>query len=267
MITEPGLYGLGSSGSPVPAMGQVVMLFLITLLGLTALILMRRSAAGVIAGGLLLAAVWTLPARGAPEVTTPGSRPITHIHKDGDVTEVQAMDPVARQRVPALKTKHEIWEPKPDTQAGLDYAQAANWKKSARDWSIKKSLTEPLSIGNAKTVPNNATWDNDYLFYNCTTYALRGTAYLIVNPDVDGKVILDKEYTDKGAADGANYQQGDVVTYVKDGKITHFAKVNSVDQQGKIVDLVSKWGFGYIYQHKPGDIPDAYGAASRVYRK
>jgi hypothetical protein len=88
-----------------------------------------------------------------------------------------------------------------------------------------------------------------------------------LDPDTDGRRIIEDEYDCIGKADGGGYKECDIVTYKKNGKITHYAKVTEVDEQGKIKKLRSKWGRYPLMDHGLTDVPRNYGDPDQVYRK
>jgi hypothetical protein len=262
-IGGPGLYAIGSPGSDVPILGAPGVAALVALLALSAVCLLRRRAPWLVAGVLLMATGSTVTVRALPEVTNPGGRPIMHVDRARDDVE-PCTDPDRRAPTECKQIYGEVWEPREDTPEGRDYTQSPNWKKGfqwrAMNWNFQDKKTGKV------TVPPDATWDDSYLSYDSAVYAFRGPAtWFLCVVSRDAKTILDNEYNDIGAADGNGYQQGDIVSYVT-GSLSHLAKVNSVDAQGKIVDLVSKWGHGYIYKHAPADVPGRFGKPSRVYR-
>jgi hypothetical protein len=53
-------------------------------------------------------------------------------------------------------------------------------------------------------------------------------------------------------------QVDDIVIYRKaNGIAEHSAIVKSVDAQGHVLEVASKWGLCGIYRHRPGDCPYA----------
>jgi hypothetical protein len=267
VLQGPGLFGLGAP-AVLPAFPTPGLVALAVVLATVALWAMRRRAAGAaLAAGLVAAALVGRAAfTSAPEVTNPGNKAINHTEKDGAVTKAAAT--YRGKACTGMSAKYIVWQYK---GAG-DPTNAANWNKVPKTVDMlkeghpdEKGVADDPGIAGAAT---DGAYDNDTdPFYDCAGYALRSSGYIPLDPNTDGKVIIDNEYSKVGAATGTGNRVGDIVTYKKDGKITHYGVVDEVDGDGKIKKVKSKWGRGRKMKHDLGSVPAPYGDADQVYRK
>lgn len=109
--------------------------------------------------------------------------------------------------------------------------------------------------------------------YNCHTYAWHNGVPDTTDPVYDLNFPLwDDSPTNELAQaesldnDTPNRIGDRVVYYDENNHFTHSGIVTSVDDEGNVVRVTSKWGEGSIYDHFPSDVPVEYGATRKYFR-
>ncbi|MBI3365984.1 MAG: hypothetical protein HY033_13905 [Ignavibacteriae bacterium] len=273
LINTPALYGIGHPNPThinpsVPLLtpwGIAIFLAMLFVLGVFAL--RRRTVllallAVTISLATMLAGIPTIRRiTSQPEVTNPGNKPINHTEKVGIKKEAGKLD---GKDVVYHTPSYKIWKYK----GSGDPTNADNWKVDPGSNPRYTGTDQDPGIAGAERTQQN--YDNDqYPFFDCAGYALRDSKFIPLDPNSDGKIIIDNEYNplDGNPKTAGGFRQGDIVTYKKDGKITHYAVVDEVDNDGKIKKCKSKWGKGYIMKHDINSVPNGYGPADKVYCK
>ncbi|MBI3363315.1 MAG: hypothetical protein HY033_00235 [Ignavibacteriae bacterium] len=272
LINTPALYGIGHS-NPTHINPQVPLLtpwgitiFLMMFFVLAAIALrQRKMLLGILAVTISLATMLAgIPvSRGItsqPEVTNPGNKPINHTEK----VEI-------KKRNGKLDGKNVVFHCPVYNhwiyRGAGDPTNANNWNVVPGSPCYTGTDKDPGIAGAERT---QESYDNDkYPFFDCAGYAMRDSKYIPLDPDKDGRVIIENEYDplDGNPKTGGGFRKGDIVTYKNGGKITHYAVVDEVDNDGKIKKCKSKWGKGYIMKHDINSVPNGYGPADKVYRK
>jgi hypothetical protein len=148
-----------------------------------------------------------------------------------------------------------------------DPTDPKNWNKASNTEYFPDSINT-LPFQGATRQPEPLV---DQLKYDCAGFALRNKAFIPLNPNTDGKAILDNEY--RLLARDDKPRVGDILVYKtaatdkKPSVITHYAVVTAVDAQGNITEVESKWGRTPRYKHPPDVVPPSYGSKDGVYRK
>lgn len=226
--------------------------------GVGAVWLMRKRKLLMGAAGALILFV-SLPQ--ATSLTTSNCRPVNYAKRIvGPLNQIPGM--VGGQAVTLCCLAFDVCKYDGSGNAKL----RSNWTcTNAVQYVVDGSLDMPLPIPGATPIPGYDK--NTDAFYDCAGHALLGDTVIPLDPDGDAGKIIEDDYDCKGPATGCGYKVGDVVTYKKNGKITHYAVVCEVDDQGKIKKLRSKWGKGRKYKHGLTNVPAGYGAADQCYRK
>ncbi|MBN1622124.1 MAG: hypothetical protein JW871_05995 [Endomicrobiales bacterium] len=146
------------------------------------------------------------------------------------------------------------------------------YNPAIKKWSVTplvrmypESLKKPHSAPGLK--PSTPSYIEKYKAYDCTGFALRDKSMVPGNPDVEGRAILEDEYNEVKAPPDCP-RKGDILVYksTATGAITHFAVISKV-KDCTVMEVTSKWGRGFLYEHPPMLYPAAYGKPDGVYRK
>lgn len=267
-ITAPGLFGLAhTSPFGIPTLGEWGLIALgLGLLAAGTLAVRRGGWRVGLAPIIGLALVSALLLLSGPSVEA--RHVLQTINTDGAKAPLKHFDklsiegPVGAEMV--YTAKSQFWK---YPAVAADQPDPAKWEKSPWNPTFPKTFTEkpPAAAQGAPVKVRNYDINKDP-FFNCATFAFRGELMYFLVDASDWSNTLTKEYDDKGAPGDGGYMVDDVLTYKKDGLLTHFAKVTAVDGAGKITALRSKWGDGFLMDHKIKEVLASYGDADRVYR-
>jgi hypothetical protein len=142
----------------------------------------------------------------------------------------------------------------------------------------ERDMNPSRAIGDKTPIFKNGFFIDNPDAYNCHSYAWHnglGDPTQDINklPPVNKYPKWDEDPMDdaKEMADPLTFSQtvqiGDRIIYFdNNGKPTHSAIVTEVNELGLATRCTSKWGAGYLMDHHPRDVPDAYGTNRKYYR-
>ncbi len=101
--------------------------------------------------------------------------------------------------------------------------------------------------------------------YNCVMYALdlrNDLRYIDLVEELPRHIHADTLFLsyliEKGVLIPS--QNGDLIVYSNDVKITHIGKISSTKR------VTSKWGTGHLYEHAINEVPSSYGCNIELYQ-